>query len=124
MQLFLRYAEGSVAVLFLLLAIRCAEQGGPGKEMGVLDARANTLEKQIRWARNTILNNEKRFEKKAGKPARHPETSLFTDEYMEFFAGRWAPIGASNDPTGLNVNWLRNARFFHSKCIYTLTEVA
>ena len=59
MQLFLRYAEGSVAGLFLLLAIRCAEQGGPGKEMGVLDARANTLEKQIRWARNTILNNEK-----------------------------------------------------------------
>lgn len=29
-------------------------------------------------------------------------------DFVEFWAKRWAPQGAKNDPTALNVNWPRN----------------
>lgn len=29
-------------------------------------------------------------------------------EFVEFWAKRWAPQGAANDPTGLNANWPKN----------------
>ena len=32
--------------------------------------------------------------------------------YLEFLASRYAPIGASNDPTNLNKNWLTNVKWF------------
>lgn len=125
LDLFLKYAEGNIAVLFLLVAIRCTEQGGPGREMGVLDKRANNLEKQVRWARNTILNNEKRFEKKHfDLLARNPNTGLFADAFLEYFSGVYAPVGAENDPRTLNKNHLKNLRFFHSRCRVMLGEVA
>ena len=125
LDLFLKYAEGNVAILFLLIAIRCAEQGGPGREMGVLDKRANNLEKQVRWARNTILNNESRFEKKQPSLlARSPNIGLFTDAFLEYFSGVYAPIGAKNDPQSLNKNHLKNLRFFHVRCRVMLGEVA
>lgn len=30
------------------------------------------------------------------------------DAFLAFWASRWAPIGAANDPTHLNANWLGN----------------
>src|SRR5205809_584332 len=30
------------------------------------------------------------------------------DAFVEFWAKRWAPIGATNDPTHLNSNWASN----------------
>lgn len=33
-------------------------------------------------------------------------------DFLEFLQKRYAPIGAKNDPTGLNKNWLRNVRYF------------
>lgn len=124
LDLFLMYAEGNIAVLFLLIAIRMTEQGGPGREMGVLDKKANTLEKQVHWARNTILSKEKTYAGKEGGRARHPTTGLFTDDFLVFFSGKYAPLGADNDPTGLNKNHLKNLRFFHSRCRVMLGEVA
>lgn len=41
----------------------------------------------------------------AGKPG----------SYMEYLASKYAPIGASNDPTGLNKNWLPNVRYYYAK---------
>lgn len=40
-------------------------------------------------------------------------------DYLEFLARRYAPVGASNDPTGLNCHWLRNVRFFLAKSTTT-----
>jgi hypothetical protein len=31
-----------------------------------------------------------------------PVTGRYTDEFMRFFSGRYAPVGAANDPGGLN----------------------
>lgn len=35
------------------------------------------------------------------------KTRAATD-FVTFWAARWAPRGAANDPTGLNANWPRN----------------
>lgn len=32
--------------------------------------------------------------------------------YLEYLASKYAPIGATNDPTNLNQNWLKNVRYF------------
>lgn len=37
------------------------------------------------------------------------------NKYLEFLAARYAPVGASNDPTGLNSNWLKNVSFYYKK---------
>lgn len=29
-------------------------------------------------------------------------------EFVRFLGSRWAPIGAANDPTNLNANWVSN----------------
>lgn len=31
-------------------------------------------------------------------------------DFVEFWAKRWAPIKAANDPTNLNQNWAKNVR--------------
>lgn len=35
------------------------------------------------------------------------------NDYLAFLANRYCPIGADNDPTGLNVNWLGNVSAFY-----------
>ncbi len=35
--------------------------------------------------------------------------------YLECLQRRYCPIGAKNDPTGLNKNWLKNVRYFLKK---------
>lgn len=32
--------------------------------------------------------------------------------FLDCWSRRWAPLNASNDPDGLNRNWLRNVRYF------------
>lgn len=32
----------------------------------------------------------------------------FAETYVEYFGNRWAPLGAKNDPKGLNANWVPN----------------
>jgi len=34
-------------------------------------------------------------------------------DFLAFLASRYAPIGASNDPRGLNRNWVKNVRYFY-----------
>jgi hypothetical protein len=30
------------------------------------------------------------------------------EEFVAFWGARWAPVGAANDPKGLNANWVPN----------------
>jgi hypothetical protein len=86
----------------LLYAIRKAENGAQGKEFGVLNSEAmrfaddpdpaKSFKIQAMWAAGTI---KKRFKGD-----------------LKSFADRWAPIGAENDPEGLNKNWLKNIEFY------------
>ncbi len=35
-----------------------------------------------------------------------------TESFISYLSRSYCPIGASNDPTGLNVNWVRNVSYF------------
>lgn len=84
----------------LLYTVRKIENGGVGKEFGVLTPEAMRFKDnpemsfitQAMWAAGTI---KKRY-----------------NGDLESFSKRWAPVGAQNDPQGLNNNWLKNAKYY------------
>ena len=84
----------------MLYVIRKIENGGVSREFGVLSKEAMrhkddallSFITQARWAAGTI---KKRFNKD-----------------LIGFANRYCPVGAKNDPTGLNNNWYKNAVFY------------
>jgi len=85
----------------LLLALRAAENGGPGREYGVLSIPAPTQEQQARIAARSIKANKRRWEA-AGGPV----------DFVSFMGSRWAPVGAENDPHSLNRHWEQNVKAF------------
>jgi hypothetical protein len=88
-------------------ALRRAENGGPGREFGVLSVSAPTYEDQVRLAAASIRRNVERFEA-SGRVAVDPVTGRYSEEFIRFFSNRYAPVGAANDPTGLNQHHARN----------------
>ena len=97
----------------LLFAIRKTENGGPRREFGIIhpkceaemDKRPNeTLDIQAGWAAATIVKNRARWEK-AGKPG----------DFNTFLQKRYCPVGAKNDPSGLNKNWLQNVNTWENR---------
>jgi hypothetical protein len=88
-------------------ALRRAENGGPGREFGVLSVSAPTYEDQVRLAAASIRRNVERFEA-TGRTAIDPTTGRYSEEFIRFFSNRYAPVGAANDPTGLNQHHARN----------------
>jgi hypothetical protein len=85
----------------LLTALRRTENGGPGKEFGVLSVPASDLDGQARMAANTVRNNVVRFERDGGI-AVDPRSGRYTEDFLRFLSSRYAPVGAQNDPNGLN----------------------
>lgn len=81
----------------LLYAIRRQENGGPGKEFGVLHPQA------MRFKDNPAMSMKTQAAWAAGTIKKH-----FDGKNLKNFASRWAPQGASNDPHGMNASWLPN----------------
>lgn len=100
----------------LLAAIRKAENGGPGREFGIVSTSAPTYLDQASIAANTIRNNVARYEAERGYTA--AVNGRYTEEFIGYLSGVYAPIGAANDPTGLNVNWFRNVNNFYRSIDY------
>lgn len=50
---------------------------------------------------NTVRNNRKRFAKQ----------NKYND-FISFLGSRYCPVGADNDPQGLNNHWVKNVRYF------------
>jgi len=89
----------------IVAAIRYAENGGKGKEYGIIHARCpKGYRSQAGWCAATVQKNYDRWVK-AGRKG----------EYIAFLASRYAPIDADNDPNGLNHNWLPNVRKFRKR---------
>jgi hypothetical protein len=100
-------AKRGVDPLFIA-AIRHAENGGPGKELGCLGVGADTYDAQLRVATRTI----------AGYVANYPLSPFvlvdalgfkrlgYAPAFILWTQHRWAPAGVANDPTNLNANWL------------------
>lgn len=90
-----------------LAALRVTENGGPGRELGILSVPAPTVGDQYEIAARTISNNLGRYEDATGKSP-IGNGGVYTDDFIRWFSSIFAPIGASNDPTNLNANHARN----------------
>ncbi len=104
-----------------LMAIRKTENGGEGLEFGIIPTNRyredigivengklrvyeNEFEKQASWSAWTVKKNLERF-----------KNSGFNGDFIGFLQSRYCPIGAENDPDGLNENWEKNIRFYYNK---------
>lgn len=89
-----------------LLAIRKSENGRAGRELGILHPSAvdTDLETQAAWAAATIVKNHARW-RNAGSQG----------DFIDFLGSRYCPVGASNDPSGLNQNWIANVKRWRSR---------
>ena len=88
-------------------AIYKAEGGKKAKKpYGILSVPCNTKKECRQICYNTVRNNKKRYKEYGHKQY---------DTYLEFLASRYAPVGASNDPTNLNKNWIKNVKYFLKK---------
>jgi hypothetical protein len=85
----------------LLTALRRAENGGPGREFGVRSVDAPSLHAQGRVAANTIRNTALRYARQGGEVL-DAATGRYSEGFLRFLSARYAPVGAANDPTGLN----------------------
>lgn len=96
-------------------AIRYAENGGSGREYGILHPRVKpTYRSQAGWCAATVQKNWDRFIADGGS----------TDDiagYIRFLGARYCPVGADNDPHGLNKHWVGNV-VSHYSTILTLTK--
>ncbi len=99
-------AEIGVPAAFLA-AIRIAENGGPGREFGVLSEAADTYEAQARIAALSIRNNTYRYVLRFKEWPVDAQGGL-SEAFTKFMAARWAPVGADNDPDDLNAHWPKN----------------
>lgn len=87
-----------------LAALRRVENGGSGREFGVLSVSAPTYWDQARVAAESVKKNLERYKGHAIDPA----TGRYTNAFIRFFSRRYAPEGAANDPMGLNRFHARN----------------
>lgn len=90
-----------------LAALRLAENGGPGREFGVLSEPAPTFQDQATIAARSLHNSEGRYREATGLEPRD-DAGRYTDAFLRFFSQRWAPVGADNDPRGLNAYHVGN----------------
>lgn len=98
-----------------IMAIREAENGGPGIEFGVEPPGSYDYAGQLAVTVATVAH---RLESYPGNPlARNANQQIvYNARFLAYFASIWAPVGATNDPHGLNANWLENctkAYFLH-----------
>ena len=79
-------------------AIYKAEGGANTKHpYGIMQKYKHTTPRQA--CINTVTSAMKRYEVQGAK-----------EEFIAFLGKTYAPVGADNDPRGLNVNWVPNVR--------------
>ncbi|MGH8011556.1 MAG: hypothetical protein ACREQ4_03515 [Candidatus Binataceae bacterium] len=102
-----------------MLAIRCTENGAAGREFGVLSIAAPTWLDQCRVACVSVAHRLAEFENQVtryGKTVSYSRgEARYSDEFVKYFASRWAPAGVVNDPTDLNAHWQRNAEALYKR---------
>lgn len=94
-------AYGAIDVERLANAIYIAEGGNKTSHpYGILKHYSNTTARQA--CINTINHALKDYNGNE-------------EGFIEFLGGRYAPLGAGNDPTNLNRNWVKNVKFWYQK---------
>lgn len=46
---------------------------------------------------------------------KHAQRDFKGGDFIAFLGSRYCPVGAKNDPTGLNKNWVRNVKRLYAK---------
>lgn len=95
------FCEGKVYTIGdLANAIYWAEGGEKASHAyGILAHYKNTSDRQA--CINTIHGAKHRYIKEGSK-----------EDFILYLSRSYCPIGAKNDPTGLNVHWVKNVRYF------------
>jgi len=90
----------------VVYAIRRAENGRAGREFGVLHPRAidTNLDTQAGWCAATVYKEWVR----QGRPSN-------MGTFIPLLGNRYCPVGADNDPTGLNRHWVKNVTKFYNQ---------
>lgn len=93
----------------IVAAIRYAENGRMGREYGVLHPRAlnKSYRTQAGWCAATVQKNYDRWVAAGSK-----------GDYIAFLGARYCPVGADNDPKGLNKHWIGNVTKFSKRFGY------
>ena len=90
-------------------AIYQAEGGAKTKHpYGVLSVKCKTTLECRQITINSIKRGISRYN-------RDRASNRTLEGFISHFARRWCPIGAKNDPKGLNQNWVKNVLFFYKK---------
>jgi len=85
-------------------AIYKAEGGSKATYLYGIRSVSYSDPEEARWiCLNTVRNNRRRYAEYGYKKF---------DTYLQFLQSRYCPIGASNDPKGLNHFWLKNVKYF------------
>lgn len=93
----------------LLYSIRKAENGSWGRcrAFGVINPKAQaSVDAQAGWACATIA---KRYTEWKASNSDIP--------FVSYLAASWCPVGADNDPKGLNANWISNVQYWYAIAI-------
>lgn len=86
----------------IVQSIFYAEGGYKTKYLfGIKSVKCNSYQECRRVCENTVINNIPRWHRSGA-----------SQSFLEFLSSRYAPIGAPDDPTNLNQNWLKNVRYF------------
>ena len=90
----------------IVASIRHAENGGKGREYGILHPRVKpTYRSQAGWCASTVQKHYDRWVASGSK-----------GEFIVSLGARYCPIGADNDPTGLNTHWIKNVKYYLTRC--------
>jgi hypothetical protein len=107
---------------YFIMAIRHTENGGPGREFGVLSEHAPTYDKQLQITCISVRNFIDSFH-----DARVTElvmkknlitTLAYASGFVAAFAKKWAPLNVANDPNKLNQNWYDNCYKYYRQAKY------
>lgn len=102
----------------LIAAIRKAENGGSGREFGVLGVKAPTYAAQLEVCCQTVRHRLVQYDGGDQALDLHQtpdgkEIVVYHREFITWFGGIWAPEDASNDRNSLNRNWSRNVSYWY-----------
>ena len=92
----------------IVAAIRYAENGTT-YQYGIIHKRCpKGYRPQAGWCAATVQKNYDRWVKAGSR-----------GEFITYLGGIYCPIGADNDPTGLNRHWIKNVNKFNKRFAYT-----
>ena len=78
-------------------------EGGPKADYlyGIRSVEYDNAAEARRICFNTVRNNRRRF-----------TAQTEYNDFINFLASRYCPVGAGNDPKGVNINWIKNVRYY------------